>query len=94
MDNAVRMETMERLLREALPVEALELVDESHLHVGHVGHGGAGHFSLFIVSEAFAGKGRVQRHQLVYKILAQLMGREIHALAIVAKTSKEAGYGS
>ncbi|WP_205172694.1 BolA family transcriptional regulator, partial [Burkholderia sp. LMG 13014] len=48
-----------------------------------------GHFTVTIVSAAFAGKPRVARHRLVYDALADAMQRGIHALAIVAYTPEE-----
>jgi acid stress-induced BolA-like protein IbaG/YrbA len=47
------------------------------------------HFSGLIVSEAFTGKRTLQRHQLVYATLGQLMGREIHALTMQTHTPAE-----
>jgi len=47
------------------------------------------HFEALIVSEAFRGKSRVQRHQLVYAGLGSRMGREVHALSIQAFTPAE-----
>ena len=47
------------------------------------------HFEAVIVSEDFAGKRALQRHQMVYKTLGELMGGEIHALSIKAFTPEE-----
>jgi acid stress-induced BolA-like protein IbaG/YrbA len=47
------------------------------------------HFSGLIVSEAFAGKRTLQRHQLVYATLGKLMGHEIHALTMQTHTPAE-----
>jgi acid stress-induced BolA-like protein IbaG/YrbA len=47
------------------------------------------HFEARIVAADFAGKRMLQRHQLVYATLGQLMGREIHALSIQAYTPEE-----
>jgi acid stress-induced BolA-like protein IbaG/YrbA len=47
------------------------------------------HFSGLIVSDAFAGKRTLQRHQLVYAALGELMGREIHALTMQTHTPAE-----
>jgi acid stress-induced BolA-like protein IbaG/YrbA len=47
------------------------------------------HFEAVIVSERFAGKRSLQRHQQVYAALGELMGREIHALSIRAYTPAE-----
>ena len=49
------------------------------------------HFSARIVAREFAGKRSLARHQLVYRALGALMGREIHALSIEALTPEEAG---
>jgi acid stress-induced BolA-like protein IbaG/YrbA len=47
------------------------------------------HFEALVVSDTFAGKSRIQRHQLVYRCLGALMGNEIHALSIRAYTGEE-----
>ena len=74
----------------ALEPAALELVDESGRHVGHEGaKSGGSHFRLTIVSARFAGKPVRERHRMVYDALGDLMGREIHALAIAARTPDE-----
>ena len=78
-----RVEKIRMCLTEALTPEALEIEDESHLHAGHAGaRDGRGHFRVFIVATAFAGLNRVQRHQLVYRALGELMQTDIHALAL------------
>ena len=48
------------------------------------------HFQALIVSGAFAGKSRVQRHQLVYRSLGDRMREEIHALSMQTLTPEEA----
>ena len=68
----------------------LLIKDQSHLHTGHVGaKGGGGHFSITIVSEAFEGKDRIQRHRMVYDVLNQMLATQIHALNIKALTPAE-----
>jgi len=47
------------------------------------------HFEAVVISAAFAGKRRVQRHQLVYATLGAAMGNEIHALALQVYTPDE-----
>ena len=49
------------------------------------------HFAARVVSKDFAGKRSIARHQLIYKTLGELMGREIHAMSIEALTPEEAG---
>jgi len=84
-----RTEMIKSRLQETLSPSHLELIDASAAHAGHAQAGGAGHFFLTIVSEAFSGKNPVQRHQLVYQALGDLMKSEIHALSIQAFTSDE-----
>ena len=78
-----------RLNREFTPA-ALNIIDDSAKHAGHASAGGAGHFSVEIVSDAFAGKNLIQRHRLVYDALGDIMHSEIHALSIKASTPAEA----
>lgn len=74
----------ERLVREFAPLE-LSIKDESHLHAGHAGAaGGASHFRVRIVAQAFAGLAPVARHRLVYAAVGDLIPGEIHALAVEA----------
>ncbi len=47
------------------------------------------HFEAIVVAEAFDGKRALQRHQLIYKCLGELMGNEIHAMSIRAHTPEE-----
>lgn len=85
-----RMERIRAALAEALPTIAVELIDDSHRHAGHEGaRDGRGHFRLRIVSGAFAGLRPLQRHQLVYRSLGELMRTDIHALSITALTPEE-----
>lgn len=84
--NPARVERMRELLQQALGPLELHIVDDSRHHVGHAGAaGGAGHYTVHIVAEAFRGKRTIACHQLVYAALAELMGPEIHALSIQAR---------
>src|ERR1700736_6556392 len=64
--------TITNKLREAFSPESLDVTDESHLHEGHSGHrqGGETHFRVHIVSPAFKGKSRVERHRMINATLA------------------------
>ncbi|HJV74246.1 MAG TPA: BolA family protein [Noviherbaspirillum sp.] len=78
-----------RLLATFAPLEC-QLVDDSHLHAGHAGAAsGAGHFTVRLVSERFAGLGRLARHRLVYDCLREMMHSDIHALNIIALAPSE-----
>lgn len=86
-----RSERIAGELRKALHTDQVELIDDSHLHVGHAGaRDGKGHFRVRVVSADFAGLRTLQRHQLVYRSLGELMRTEIHALGIIALTPEEA----
>ena len=75
----------------ALEPLAVELVDESAQHAGHVGAapGGNTHWRLSIVSPRFSGQPTVARHRMVYQALGELMQNPIHALAITARAPEE-----
>lgn len=73
-------------LSEAFTPESLDVADESHLHEGHAGHrpGGETHFRIYIVSKAFEGKSRIDRHRMINSALAAELSGSVHALAIHA----------
>jgi BolA protein len=78
-------------LHEAFSPESLDVADESHLHEGHSGHvpGGETHFRVHIVSSAFKGKSRIERHRLINTLLAAELAGSVHALAIQAQAPGE-----
>lgn len=87
--NGERVERI-RVALKALAPSALQVVDESHRHVGHEGaRDGRGHFAVEIVSEAFAGMPPLARHRRVYEALGTMMQTDIHALSIRARTPAE-----
>ena len=80
-------------LSAAFSPESLRVVDESHQHEGHAGHrpGGQTHYRVYIVSEAFRGKSRIDRHRMINQTLAQELAGGVHALAIHASAPGESG---
>jgi BolA protein len=88
---AERVAMIRERLNEVFAPESLTIIDDSHKHAGHASAGGAGHFVVEIVADAFAGKNLIQRHRLVYDALGDAMNTEIHALSIKASTPEEAG---
>ena len=84
-------DTITKKLSEAFNPENLDVIDESHLHEGHAGHkpGGETHFRIYIVSKAFEGKTRIDRHRMINSILAAELAGGIHALAIKAQAPGE-----
>ena len=80
-------------LTEAFAPQSLKVDDESHLHAGHAGDrpGGETHYRVYIVSDAFKGKTRLQRHRMINEILAAELAGGVHALAIHASAPGEGG---
>ena len=65
----------------------LDLVNESHMH--SVPPNSETHFKLVMVSDEFTGKKPLQRHQAVYKLLAEELAGGVHALALHLYTREE-----
>ena len=88
-------ETIKQLLTESLKPELLEIIDNSAAHAGPAGaKSGGGHYHVTIIAEAFEGKTLVQRHQLIYKALGDMMKQQIHALGINALSPSEETKGN
>ena len=83
--------TLDEIRNRLLPLSptTVTLTDQSHLHQGHAGNTGGSHLDLCVVSAAFAGKSPVERHRMVYALLADLIPQRIHALSIKAQTPEE-----
>jgi len=73
-------EEVARLIRAGLPGAQVRVQSEDNTH-----------FAARIVARQFAQLRSLARHQLVYRTLGELMGREIHALTIEALTPEESG---
>jgi acid stress-induced BolA-like protein IbaG/YrbA len=73
----VTPESVKRGIEEGLACEQVEVIGDGQ------------HFQALIVSPAFEGKSRVQRHQLVYRALGDRMREEIHALSMQTLTPEE-----
>jgi BolA protein len=87
---SVEDQIREKLTRAFAPV-SLDVVNESHHHAGHASSPGTGesHFRIKVVSEAFAGKSRLERHRMVNAVLAEELSGKIHALAVTALTPRD-----
>lgn len=90
--------TIRQKLQDAFSPHALRVLNESHLHAGHhhdTSHHapfdgtGETHFRVAIVSPAFEGKGRVERHRAVNAVLSEELRGGVHALAIEATAPGE-----
>jgi BolA protein len=78
-------------LASAFAPQSLDVVDESHQHEGHSGSrpGGQTHFRVHIVSDAFRGKSRIERHRMINQTLSDEFAGRVHALAIHASAPGE-----
>ena len=83
---SIRQDITDQLVG-ALPVDHLDVVNESHMH--NVPEGAESHFKVVIVSPAFDGKTLVARHRLLKGILAKILSTHIHALALHTMTTEE-----
>lgn len=85
-------EQLEKALQLAFAPQALEIVNESHLHAGHGHHDGTGesHLRIKIVAQAFVPMSRVERHRAINAVAAEALAGGLHALAIEARTPQEA----
>ena len=74
---AMEAAEIERLIREGIPDARVTIEDL---------RGDGDHYAAHVISASFAGKSRVQQHQMVYKALKGRMGNELHALALQTAT--------
>lgn len=79
-------ERIVKKIEEAFSPERLAVINESHLHAGHQGGSvdgsGETHFRVRVISESFAGLGRVDRHRALNELLAAEIADGVHALAL------------
>jgi len=80
-------QTIEKKLQQAFSLQHLEVVNESSNH--NVPANSSTHFKVTMVSPDFDGKGMVARHQLAYKVVAEELQGEVHALALHMYTELE-----
>ncbi len=90
-----RAARMRARITERFAPRRLELDNESARHAGHAGvrdagdAGGETHYALLVVSDAFAGLGRVQRSRLVHEALENEFAGGLHALSLTLRTPSE-----
>jgi BolA protein len=83
---------IEATLRENLAPERLDVINESHQHAGHqpdMSGDGETHMRVRIVSEAFTGMSRLDRHRTVNALLKPELDAGLHALAVEASAPGE-----
>lgn len=82
-----RQERIQQILEKALMPSHFELVNESHMH--SVPKDSETHFKVLVVSEAFAGKSRIDRQRLVNDLLKIELQSGLHALTQKTLTPEE-----
>ncbi|MDH5737365.1 MAG: BolA/IbaG family iron-sulfur metabolism protein [Gammaproteobacteria bacterium] len=80
-------DTIEGKLDKALPIQHLEVINESHKH--NVPEGSESHFKLVVVSEDFSNRKLIERHRLINGVLREELAGQVHALALHTYTSAE-----
>ena len=76
-------------LSDKISIHHIEIIDDSSRHAGHKQNKGGGHFIAHIISDDFKNKSLIQRHQMVYAALGNLMANEIHAFSMKTQTIDE-----
>lgn len=89
MNDTPMMAMIKQRIQQALNPSQIQIQDDSHHHRNHPGAMGGGHYHATITSSAFEGKKPLERHRMVYQALEGLIGKEIHAIQIHAKTPNE-----
>lgn len=77
---AMEAAEIEALIKAAIPDAVVEIRDLA---------GDGDHYAATVVSPSFAGKSRVQQHQIVYAALQGRMGGELHALALTTAATQD-----
>lgn len=84
-------ERITQKLTQALEPSQIQVINESHFHAGHLQtSSNETHFRVLLVSAKFEGLTAVKRHQWVYRILADELAGDLHALALGLKSPAEA----
>lgn len=88
---ATRQERLQAALTAAFAPTTLHVVDDSARHAGHAGASAAGetHYSIQMVSEAFAGQSRLQRARAVHQALDDEFRDGLHALSLTLRSPAE-----
>lgn len=78
---AMNAAEIERLIKEAIPGASIAIEDL---------RGDGDHYAALVTAREFAGKTRIQQHQMVYQALRGKMGDQLHALALQTAVPKDA----
>lgn len=83
MNNAQRIDAIRDCLTAKFSPTKLEVIDDSHKHIGHAGaKDGRGHFTVIIEAPSFVGLTPIAKQRMIYAALGDMMTTDIHALII------------
>jgi BolA protein len=84
MNSNDKLDIIRQRIISALSPSSLEVIDESHQHIGHAGHQGGGrHFAIIISADSLKDLSRVEAHRQIYALFNDMIPDQIHALRIV-----------
>ena len=90
MTEQATLSTLRERLESAFAPTRLDIIDDSHKHIGHAGARHGGHFTVVVISDMFKDKSLLERHRMVYDAVGNLLQTGVHALSIKALTPQEA----
>ena len=83
------IDIIKKKIKSKINIIEIEIIDESAGHAHHSGNSGGGNYKALIISNEFDGKSLIERHQLIYSALGNLMTNEIHAFSMKTMTESE-----
>ena len=83
------IDVIKNKIKNYIDIIEIEIIDESENHANHSSNSGGGHYRALIISNDFENKNLVERHQMIYKVLGELMTNEIHAFSMKTMTENE-----
>ena len=82
-------ENIVALIKNNINVYYIQIDDLTKNHINHTNYDGGGHYNAIIVSNDFKNLSLLKRHQMIYRILNQMIKKEIHALSLKTLTVEE-----
>ena len=80
---------IETKIKNSLDIHYIEIIDNSNAHKHHNKESKGGHYTAIIISDSFIDKSLVERHQMVYTALGDMLQNEIHAFSMKTLTKIE-----
>mgnify|MGYP000337833689 FL=1 len=80
-----------KLLQSKINIHKIQIYDLSDKHKNHTKSNTGGHYKIHVISDDFINMTLLNRHQIIYSILGEMLKNEIHALSIKTQTITESG---